>query len=125
MARARSGIWLACQKVFGIVSSLAVTVSKMLCLNRGDGVLIRRSEVVEPILCNLVGVEVLKSCRLRAGTRFLAKARLETVVLCCLLAVNALYVRDIARRYQGLSRRVVGRRRIHSGCVLTRRYLEY
>ena len=67
----------------------------MLCLNRGDGVLIRRSEVVEPILCNLVGVEVLKIGRLRAGTRFLAKARLETVVLCCLLAVNALYVRGI------------------------------
>jgi hypothetical protein len=41
------------------------------------------------------------------------------------LAVNALYVRDIARRYQGRGRRVVGRRRIHSGCVLTRRYLEY
>ena len=96
----------------------------MPCLNRGDGVLIRRSEVVEPILCNLVGVEVLKIGRLCAGTRLLAKARLKTIMLRSLFAVNALDVRVIARRYQGLGRRYQGRR-IHAGCVLTRRYLEY
>ena len=97
----------------------------MLCFNRGDGVLISRSEVVEPILCDLVGVEVLKIGWACAGTRLLAKARLKTIMLRSLLAVNALDVRDIARRYQVLGRRVVGRRRIHSKCVLKCRYLEY
>jgi hypothetical protein len=97
---------------------------EMLCLNRGDGVLIIRSELVEPVLCDLVGVEVLKIVVACGGTRLLAKARLKTIMLRGFFAVNALDVRDIARRYQGLGRRVVGRRRIHSGCVLARRYLE-
>jgi hypothetical protein len=69
---------------------------EMLCLNRGDGVLIIRSEVVEPILCDLVGVEVLKVVGACVGTRLLAKA---TIMLLSLFAVKVLDVRDIARRY--------------------------
>jgi hypothetical protein len=59
---------MACQKDFGIVESLAVIVSVKcsVSLNKRDEKLIIRSEVVEPVLGDLVGVKVLKIVVARA-----------------------------------------------------------
>jgi hypothetical protein len=96
----------------------------VLCFNRRKGVVVIRSEVVEPIRSNVVFVERLERVRILACQSSVTLGGLEAVVLCSLYAVDALNLGEITRRLLGLFDKRIGRRRIRAGCIGRKRRLQ-
>jgi hypothetical protein len=98
---------------------------EVLCFNRRERVLVIGSEVVEPILRNVIFVEELERVRIFACMRVVTLGRLKAVVLCSLYAVVTLNLGEIARGLLGLLNKWIGRRSIRAGCVGRNRRLQY